>query len=78
MGTGNRDVGETSTNATQSTATSRRTGKCQGAMAQQGNAHGYDCTPQTLVRLVGYRDPNGRPQSWDRLRATRKLGERVE
>jgi hypothetical protein len=43
--------------------------KCQGAMSQQGfGAHGNECYPQKLVQLVGYRDPDTRMESWDRLK----------
>jgi len=40
----------------------------QGTMSQQsGAAHGYDSTPQQLVRLVGCRDPNA-AADWHRPR----------
>jgi hypothetical protein len=38
-------------------------------MSQQGfGAHGNECYPQKLVQLVGYRDPDTRMESWDRLK----------
>lgn len=40
----------------------------QGAMSQQSSdaAHGHESVPQKLLQLVGYRDPNARPDSWHR------------
>jgi hypothetical protein len=39
-----------------------------GAMAQQCGQSGNDYAPQKFVRLVGYRDPNPRPETWVRPR----------
>ena len=42
----------------------------QGAMPQQSSdaAHGHESVPQKLLQLVGYRDPNACPSSWQRPR----------
>jgi hypothetical protein len=41
-----------------------------GAMAQQcgDSGRGNDYAPQKFVRLVGYRDPSPRPETWVRPR----------
>jgi hypothetical protein len=41
-----------------------------GAMTQQcgDSGRGNDYAPQKFVRLVGYRDPNPRPETWVRPR----------
>jgi hypothetical protein len=41
-----------------------------GAMTQQcgDSGRGNDYAPQKFVRLVGYRDPSPRPESWVRPR----------
>jgi hypothetical protein len=41
-----------------------------GAMAQQcgDSGRGNDFAPQKFVRLVGYRDPSPRPETWVRPR----------
>jgi hypothetical protein len=41
-----------------------------GAMTQQcgDNGRGNDYAPQEFVRLVGYRDPSPRPETWVRPR----------
>ncbi|MEA2895923.1 MAG: hypothetical protein QOJ84_1538 [Bradyrhizobium sp.] len=43
--------------------------KC-GAMSEQGadSGRGNESVPQKLVQLVGYRDPNARPDPWIRPR----------
>jgi hypothetical protein len=45
-------------------------GKC-GAMSEQSadSGRGNEQVPQKLVHLIGYRDPNGRPDLWVRPRA---------
>jgi hypothetical protein len=49
----------------------KRTGprKC-GAMSEQSadSGRGNESVPQKLVHLVGYRDPNARPDPWIRPR----------
>jgi hypothetical protein len=44
--------------------------KVCGAMAQQcgDSGRGNDYAPQKFVRLVGYRDPSPRPETWVRPR----------
>jgi hypothetical protein len=44
-------------------------GKC-GAMSEQSadSGRGNESVPQKLVQLVGYRDPNARPEPWVRPR----------
>jgi hypothetical protein len=37
-----------------------------GAMSQQRGDSGHDSAPQKFVQLVGYRDPNARPDPWVR------------
>jgi hypothetical protein len=46
-----------------------RAGKC-GAMSEQSadSGRGNESVPQKLVQLVGYRDPNARPDPWVRPR----------
>ena len=39
-----------------------------GAMTQQCGGSGNDYAPQKFVRLVGYRDPSPRPETWVRPR----------
>jgi hypothetical protein len=45
--------------------------KNSGAMSQQRGDSGIVSAPQEFVRLVGYRDPKGRPEPWVRPRAPR-------
>ena len=44
--------------------------KVCGAMAQQcgDSGRGNDYAPQKFLRLVGYRDPKARPETWVRPR----------
>ena len=44
-------------------------GRC-GAMSEQSadSGRGNESVPQKLVQLVGYRDPNARPELWVRPR----------
>jgi hypothetical protein len=46
-----------------------RAGRC-GAMSEQSadSGRGNEQVPQKLVQLVGYRDPNARPEPWVRPR----------
>jgi hypothetical protein len=45
--------------------------KISGAMSQQRGDSGIVSAPQEFVRLVGCRDPKGRPEPWVRPRAPR-------
>ena len=67
MGNGNIDVG--SKHPTHDGSPGRdSTAGVHGAMAQQGSdsGRGTESVPQKLVHLVGYRDPNARPDAWIR------------
>jgi hypothetical protein len=68
VGNGNIHVGS----ETQSRDVGRRAGGPQGAMCEQSQecAPGNQSIPQKLVQLVGYRDPNARPATWLRQRAS--------
>ena len=46
--------------------------KICGAMLQQcgDSGRGNESVPQKFVQLVGYRDPNARPEPWVRPQAT--------
>ena len=57
--------------------------RCQGAMSQQGyGSHGYDCYPQNMVQLVGYRSPQAlalaQAEAVARLRLKRSLDQAAE
>jgi len=40
--------------------------RISGAMSQQRGDSGHESAPQKFVQLVGYRDPNARPDPWVR------------
>jgi hypothetical protein len=40
-------------------------------MSQQRGDSGHESAPQKLLQLVGYRDPNARPDAW--VRPTRPV-----
>ena len=72
MGNGNIDVGSKNPTHEGSLRGDKAGHPCaQRAMSQQGSdsGRGTESVPQKLVQLVGYRDPNARPDPWIRPRS---------
>lgn len=70
MGNGNVEVGNET--ATRKSGQSKKPAGICGAMTQQrgDDGRGNQSAPQKFVQLVGYRDPNGRPEPWAGRRPT--------
>ena len=71
MGNGIIDVGSKNPTRESSLRRDKATRPCiQSGMSQQGSdsGRGTESVPQKLVQLVGYRDPNARPDPWIRPR----------